>query len=230
MKKRSGTRFENNVTTQRHNMNQTDDRKPGVTLPGEFLERIDQAGIDYNEYMNRFRNQAQSRDQEAPDEDERRLRVYTALNFRRGERIEKTYSVSPELKALMESISEPQIWMTLTEPWCRDSGQTLPYIAKIAACSSLVALKILYRDENLDIMDRYLTNGARSTPKLVAFDSSGKELFQWGPRPKPARELIRELKSLGVEKEQMYEKLHLWYGRDKGTTLEKEFIELLRFE
>jgi len=161
------------------------------------------------------------------DEEDRRLHASTALNLKRSERIEKTYTVSPELKALMESISEPRVWMTMTEPWCGDSAQTLPYIAKIAACSPLVTLKILYRDENPDIMDRYLTNGTRSIPKLVVFDSSGKELFRWGPRPGPARELIRELKSLGMEKEKMYEKLHLWYGRDKGTTLEKEFIELL---
>ena len=50
-------------------------------------------------------------------------------------------------------------------------------------------MRILPRDEHLDIMDQYLTGGSRSIPKLVAFaEDDGREVFRWGPRPDGARE------------------------------------------
>jgi hypothetical protein len=76
-------------------------------------------------------------------------------------------------------------------------------------------------------MDHYLTNGTRSIPKLIAFDENGTELFQWGPRPKAAANLVSELKVSDISSPELYEKLHLWYGRDRGKTIEQELIELI---
>ena len=119
--------------------------------------------------------------------------------------------------------------MVLTEDWCGDSAQNLPYIAKIAECNSLIKLRILPRDQNLDLMDLYLTDQkSRSIPKLVAFDEFGNELFQWGPRPYEAQKLVMELNALGLSKNEFNEKLHLWYGRNKGKSIENEFVELLK--
>jgi thiol-disulfide isomerase/thioredoxin len=117
--------------------------------------------------------------------------------------------------------------MVLTEDWCGDSAQTLPFIACIAEENPHILLKILLRDENPDIMDLYLTNGKRAVPKLVAFDESGEELFVWGPRPQPAAEVFREGIAEGLPKKEVYPKLHLWYGRDRGKTVEKEFLGIL---
>jgi len=39
-------------------------------------------------------------------------------------------------------------------------------------------------------MDKYLTNGGRVIPKLVAFDKDMNELFQWGPRPEEVKILV----------------------------------------
>jgi len=107
-------------------------------------------------------------------------------------------------------------------------SQNLPYIVKIAELNPLINLRILFRDQNLDVMDLYLTNGrARSIPKLVAFDENGNELFRWGPRPKAAQEVVDQAIQNGIDKNQYLEKLHLWYSDDKGRTLEKEFSILL---
>jgi hypothetical protein len=118
--------------------------------------------------------------------------------------------------------------MVISEAWCGDSAQNLPYIAKIAECNPLINLRIILRDSNLDIMDLYLADGkSRSIPKLVAFDEDGNELFQWGARPKEAQELVTRLKNEGMEKEKFLEQLHLWYGRDRGRTLENELKIIL---
>jgi len=89
-------------------------------------------------------------------------------------------------------------------------------------------LRIILRDSNLDIMDLYLTDGkSRSIPKLVAFDEQGNELFQWGARPRQAQELVNRLRSEGMSKEIFLEQLHLWYGRDRGKSLESELKEII---
>lgn len=111
--------------------------------------------------------------------------------------------------------------MVITESWCGDSAQNLPVISKIARLNSNIALRIILRDSNLDIMDNYLTNGvSRSIPILVAFDMDGNEIFRWGPRPKPAMQLVKKFRERGIVKEEYYKKLHLWCGRNKGRELD----------
>lgn len=151
------------------------------------------------------------------------------LNAHRTERIMKTYEVKPELKELVGKITAKQIWMMLTEDWCGDSAQNLPIIVKIAECNPLIELRIILRDDNPDIMDLYLTDGkTRSIPKLVAFDESGNELFQWGPRPEKARELVLQRKAEGKFKDNYMKDLHLWYGRNRGKDVEEEFQMIIK--
>ena len=152
---------------------------------------------------------------------------YTKLNYQRSNRIEKTFVPSNELTELMTRFNSPQTWMVITENWCGDSAQNLPYIAKLAELNDNVNLKIVLRDSNAEIMDKYLTNGSKSIPIMVVFDELGNELFKWGPRPQKAKEELILLKKQGIEKPELYEKLHLWYGRNRGQELIEELTELL---
>ena len=152
---------------------------------------------------------------------------YLPLNLARTLRIEKTYTPSSRAQSVLRAIRDAQLWMVLTEPWCGDSAQNVSYLIKIAACSGLIDVRILLRDQNLDIMDAYLTNGTRGIPKLVAFDLRGRELFQWGPRPKPAAELFQRLKDRGIPGPELREQLHRWYAKNRGRALEGELVDLL---
>ena len=60
------------------------------------------------------------------------------------------------------------IWLIITEGWCGDAAQCIPTIEKIAAESKNIETHYVLRDENLDLIDEYLTNNARSIPKLIA--------------------------------------------------------------
>ena len=191
-----------------------------------FEEKRPHNGMTYEEYKNYFEALINSEQSSEADEASKERHEYTKLNFQRSQRIEKSYNVSRELKNAVENMKEKQLWMVITESWCGDSAQTLPYIGKIAALNSNIDLRILLRDENPDIMDIYLTNGTRSIPKLVAFDENGNQLFEWGPRPKEAQRLIDQWKGEGIVKPELYEKLHLWYGRNRGKELEEEFLEI----
>ncbi len=191
-----------------------------------FNKKRPHNGITFEQFFNTMKEKVEklsSESQNLSHQDE-----YLKLNYQRGQRINKTYTVSPELKNLASKINGPQLWMVITEDWCGDSAQILPYLAKIVEVNPKINLKIIYRDQNLDIMDLYLTNGkSRSIPKLVAFDESGSELFQWGPRPREAQDLVNQLKAEGYSKDQFTEQLHLWYGRNRGKAIEFEFINIL---
>lgn len=157
------------------------------------------------------------------------LADFTALNKRRMSRINKTIDLDAQLLKVLDTISEEQQWVVITEAWCGDSAQSLPVIGKIAGYSEKITLKIVLRDENPELMDQYLTNGSKSIPKLVVFDGMGTELFTWGPRPAPAQELLTNWKNepAGRNWEVFETELHTWYARDKTKTIQQEFIQLL---
>ena len=154
---------------------------------------------------------------------------YTKLNLQRMQRWDKTVQPDDELVALLKN-AQPQIWWMINEAWCGDAAQTLPAIAKVLVASGgPVELRIIMRDENLAIMDNYLTNGGRSIPKLIATDLDGHELFNWGPRPAAAQKLMMDWKQnpSGKTFDEIEKELHLWYAKDKGQSVQDELRLLL---
>jgi hypothetical protein len=185
-------------------------------------------GLGYSEFMDALRTRIDKTDTTVLDEQELALHEYTVLNLRRSERIERTWIMPDELREAAKGLDFDQTWMVLTEGWCGDSAQNLPYLAAVAALNPRIDFRILERDDHLDVMDMYLTNETRSIPKLVIFDRDGQERAVWGPRPAPAAKLVQDLKSQGLPRAELYERLHLWYGRDRGKEISKELLTLLR--
>lgn len=150
---------------------------------------------------------------------------FTKLNLARTKRWLKTTQPSPELVDAVKSHGGAE-WWVITEAWCGDSAQNLPLIAG-AADAAGVPLRIVLRDDNPEIMDRYLTAGtSRSIPKLVAFNADGSECFVWGPRPQAAQALYDDWRAdpRGRDFEAFETELHTWYARDKGEALTTELI------
>ena len=196
-----------------------------------FIDKRPQNGLTYEEYFNQFEEKIKTTDTAALNEEDKKLFEYSKLNLHRTNRIHKSYKVSDELCELLKEIDEPQLWMAITEDWCGDSAQNLPYIAQFIKCNPKIDLRIVLRDANPDIMDLYLTHGkSRSIPKIVAFDQNGNELFQWGPRPKAAQQLVEDAKAAGKSKDEFIEELHLWYGKNRGKDIEEEFKEIVKLQ
>ena len=195
-----------------------------------FIRKIKSIGLNYQQYYDLIKSEVESADQDQLDEDQKKRYEDKKLNLHRMTRIEKHFSVSEELKNLILQIDKPQTWMIISETWCGDSAQNIPLISKIVLLNPNIDLRIIMRDSNPDIMDLYLTNGTRSIPILVAFDESGKELFRWGPRPQEGKKLFADLKAQGLEKSIILEKLHLWYGRNRGAALESEIKDLIKID
>lgn len=149
---------------------------------------------------------------------------YGKLNRQRMHRLEKTVGLNESLAKKLHNNQRKMIWLIITEGWCGDAAQNIPIIEKIAAESDLIKTRYVLRDENLALMDAYLTNNARSIPKLIALDAENlQEIGIWGPRPKIAMDYFYEMRESKLEKPQMMENLQRWYNSDKNQAIQDEF-------
>ncbi|MFD2370238.1 thioredoxin family protein [Brevibacillus sp. GCM10020057] len=91
--------------------------------------------------------------------------------------------------------------IVLTADWCGDAALNVPIVQRIAEKSN-IELRYLIRDENLELMDQYLTNGtARAIPIFIFIDEAGEKQAVWGPRSPQVQELITSLRSGLPEKD-----------------------------
>lgn len=198
--------------------------KESITITHEHLSNA----ITYTQYMELI-DRLLAENKTTGNNHSEEMVEYTRMNMHRMYRMGKTALLDDELVQLLMSVENKMTWVVLTEAWCGDAAQNLPAIAKIAAASPLIELKLLLRDENPEIMDAYLTNGTRSIPKLIALDAETLQaLGTWGPRPEPAQQLVQEAKENKLPFKEMAEKLHHWYAKDRSRTLQQEFKCLLR--
>jgi Thioredoxin len=116
--------------------------------------------------------------------------------------------------------------LVLAEDWCGDAVNTVPVLARWAQRAPGVSLRILRRDEHPDVMDRYLTNGARSIPVVIALDREFGELGAWGPRPRELQAWVMAHKDM-MPKDERYREVRRWYARDKGETTIREVMEAM---
>jgi len=153
------------------------------------------------------------------------LTNYSLLNNKRMKRLDKTIKLSEETLQEFQKISEPKTWLVLTEGWCGDAAQSLPVLNKIAKSTDKIDLKIILRDENLPLMDLFLTNGGRSIPKLIALDKDNNVIDSWGPRPTIASKMVADYKEKnGALDPQFKQDLQLWYNKDKGENVQADFV------
>jgi thioredoxin family protein len=153
---------------------------------------------------------------------------YGKLNRQRMHRLEKTVVLSDTIKEKAQNVGRKMIWLIITEGWCGDAAQNIPTIEKIAAASANIETRYVLRDENLELMDKYLTFEARSIPKLITLDAETfEELGTWGSRPQIAMNYFLEMRKNGMEKPQMMENIQRWYLSDKEQSIQKEFETFL---
>ena len=196
-------------------------------MPTFFDDRRPHNGWTYDEYRDQWTDRAEA-SMKDKDRSERKMLHYLRYNLDRQAGVHNAYEPSPNLRQVIDAIDAPQVWMVLTEPWCGDSSFVLPVIAEAAALSDQITLRILPRDEHLDIMDQYLTNGSRSIPKLVVFSEDGTEQFEWGPRPESAAALYARLKKEYDDKSKSVKKLIEHYEEGGWKDVEAELVDALK--
>jgi hypothetical protein len=172
---------------------------------------------------------------------------------RRTDSLRERYSAAPDFKAMLGSAQKnAELWaavwrraevgedyqnrvaalegvwhlLVLSEDWCGDAVNTVPVIAKLAELSTNTDLRVLARDENLDLMDAHLTGTARSIPVVIALDANYRECGWWSPRPTELQEWVMG-SGQSLEKAERYREIRRWYARDRGRTTLEEVVSML---
>ncbi|MCM8569314.1 thioredoxin family protein [Gramella jeungdoensis] len=154
---------------------------------------------------------------------------FTALNFKRIQRLNKRIRLPEEQKTIFKNIETKQTWLVLLESWCADGAQTIPVLNKIAETSDNISLKIILRDENPEIMDNFLTNGTRSIPKLIILDEDFQVMATWGPRSVPATKMVADYKEeFGKIDATFKARLQVWYNKDHGLSIINELSDIVQ--
>lgn len=186
--------------------------------------------VTYAHYLSLMDKFVQEKKTSGSEQSEEKIDA-TAINLQRMKRILKSTTVDKELVKKVSEIEQPLRWIVLTEVWCGDAAQNLPIIHRIAELSkNRIQLVLVFRDENPQLMNHFLTNGTRSIPKLICLNAETNEVLgAWGPRPQNIQNIINKYKSENPQashKDIMYH-AHLSYFHDKGHSLQSELLKML---
>jgi thiol-disulfide isomerase/thioredoxin len=156
---------------------------------------------------------------------------YTMLNDRRMKRWDKTLKIGEKQVGEIDQYDKKTTWLVVTESWCGDAAHVMPVMNKVASLNDSIDFKVVLRDENLELMNSFLTNGNQSIPKMIVIDNeSGEVISTYGPRPSEATELVNEYKQKhGKLTPEFKEDLQRWYNKDKGQNALDDLLKLLKY-
>ena len=195
-----------------------------MILEEGVLERA-RNGLTFERFMQQWRDK-NALSMKGLDKVQRRTRFYSKYNLERQERVQSEWQMSPSFEKAVREFEGPLCWLFITDDWCIDSAYSLPLLLEAAEMRDDVTLSILMKDDNLDILDLFLTNGARSIPKLIAIEEDGSVRYAWGPQPEKIRLIRKDLIESGAEGRIVSGTTIDWYA-DKGwLEVEKELTEL----
>ena len=205
--------------------------KEGLVLNPITNEEIDSA-MNYQEYLTLLDELFAAGKTTGNDHSEAMLN-YAKMNIQRMKRLNKTIELSDELLKDIEDFDQKRketIWFVITEGWCGDAAQNIPLLNKIAEKSDKIELKLVLRDENLELIDAFLTNGGRSIPKVIILDKANLNVkTTWGPRAVPAQKMSAEFRKIPNGDYQEFNKtLQLWYAKDKTISMQKEMSSIIK--
>jgi len=133
--------------------------------------------------------------------------------------------ITPEERAYFQGIQKDMYVLAIGEDWCPDVYNNLPVMARIAALNPRIHFRIFPRDQNHDLMHRYLYRGqSQSIPAFGFFNERFEEVGRHtGGRPKLLWDWIDQL-----GKDESRPKLREHYASNKGREMLRELRELLQ--
>lgn len=189
------------------------------------------SSVSYPEYRRLVADLVKESKTTGPNQSEFYLDI-TRLNQSRMDRLDKKARFTPDTEKALAELSPNYTLLVITEAWCGDAAQTVPFFNHLAAAHPKLNLRLVLRDEHPELMDHFLTNDARSIPKVIFLDPvSNVPKGVWGPRPAPAQKMVMDYKNLQPPRpdyQVFTASLHKWYAQDKTRTLQEEVIVLLR--
>lgn len=95
--------------------------------------------------------------------------------------------------------------LVITEDWCGDAMINNAVLRKIAEKAE-IEVRCVLRDENIELMDQYLTNGGRAIPIYIFLSEEGEVIGQWGPRaPELQSYVMKQRESLPPKEDENFD-------------------------
>ena len=190
----------------------------------KIIQKSLESAISYQSYRSLVSDLLADGKATGPNQSEA-LTNYSLLNDKRMKRLDKTIKISEETKEAFKQITKKQTWLLISEGWCGDAAQNIPVINKMVEENENIDLKIVLRDDHLELMDLFLTHGGRAIPKLIAVDEEQNVLHTWGPRPAVATKMVADYKEEHGSVDAEFKKdLQIWYNKDKGQSTQEDFV------
>lgn len=192
-----------------------------------LLQQVWSLGLTYPKYQTLVDELVDQKKTTGEDQTEKMVN-YTKLNASRMHRWVKTAKVSDEVVSALTSKNIRLL--AITEAWCGDTAQNLPYFHLLASNAN-IPYQLCLRDEQPELMEHFLTNGGKAIPIVIFMNDDFEVLATWGPRPKPVQEMVMDYKLL-PEPKPSYDEFSIdvqkWYNADKMQTLEQEVLSILK--
>lgn len=81
--------------------------------------------------------------------------------------------------------------VALAEVWCGHCMLNVPVLLRLAEKTGM-DVRLLPRDQHLDLMDQYLTNGKRVIPIFIFINEKGEQVAKWGPITESTKAFVDE--------------------------------------
>lgn len=135
---------------------------------------------------------------------------------------------APEYAARIAATRRRWYLLAMSEDWCGDSVNILPWVDALGASSSLVDLRIIPRDQHLELMDQHRTNDrSRAIPIVILLDDQFVERAWWGPRALAMQQWFETSEAQALTKDERYKELRIRYSRDRGRSILEEITAMI---
>jgi len=198
-----------------------------IKIMNSIIKESLQRSMSYSTYRSLVKRLVEDNSNSGLEKNES-LAEFTKLNDKRMNRWDKTLKISEEDQKRLNNFQENITWLVITESWCGDAAHIVPVLYKVAELIN-INFRVVLRDENLELMDMFLTNGASAVPKLIMIDNvSGEVLNTYGPRPSEATQMVLDYKEKhGVITAEFKEELQHWYNNNKGQNVVDDLAAML---
>lgn len=135
--------------------------------------------------------------------------------------IKDTFSVPEEDVPQLNDVKNVKA-LVLAAEWCGHCMLDIPIFLHIAEKAN-IPTRFLIRDDNLELMDQYLTNEKRYIPIFIFIDEDGNEIGKWGPWAPEINEFTERLKAdLPIRDSEQYEEAFQQYIKQVGDSFKND--------
>lgn len=184
-----------------------------------------QNGYNFEDYLEQIEDELEK---QIELDDPKELVPYYAINLKQSRDIRKNFRYNPGMEKKAKSFNAELKFLVISEGWCEDASQIVPIVDRLAETIG-IECKIIFRDENLELMEEYHTNGSFSVPIIIGVTPEGEEAFRFGPRPAKAMEFTNRFKKDPdkYSKDDFIEDLDRYYLENHGQDIITEILTLI---